>query len=500
MKAYNGSSWSNDSQGRSFRMALNGPTDQYTGSLFQPSREVRIGLPQVGLGVAAEIVDSSLRIKNATWQWQRGETSDGTFTDIPAAQDGTSRVYVPTAADLGKWLKMLVSYENAFAPGNSLSAVSVNPVLSQPIMSNAGQSAAFGYALSQPDTVNVAQAFTTGGNPSGYSLSGLRFGIRFDTDADALSWALYADAAGEPAAAPLFTEIAVPSDSLDAEKNTFEDLVHPGFALAPDTKYWAVLTSSPLMEGAEQPTLILTGISEVSDIAILDGPAAELDPGSASDWTLDFSTLSSPQDPMSTEEWVPYTTALELEGKIVLRMSVLTHPQVTASFGQAAYTVAEGATQSVTVTLSADPERTVTIPIVTTEQDGASSGDYSGVPVNVTFNTGETEKSFTFSATQDMYNDDGESVRLSFGTLPPAVRAGTPSEATVSITDDDDPPGGRIRRERVHGLRGRHRERGGKARRGSGERRDGTDQAHAPGHNVLRRLLRCSGERDVQYR
>ena len=440
MKAYNGSSWSNDSQGRSFRMALNGPTDQYIGPPFERMREVRIGLPQVGVGVAAEIVDSSLRIKNATWQWQRGETSDGTFTDIPAAQGGTSRVYVPDAADLGKWLKALVTYENAFGPGKSLSGVSGNAVLSQPIMSNAGQISDINYGLQRPDTVNVAQAFTTGGNPSGYSLSGLRFGIRIDTVADALSWALHDDNAGEPAAAPLFAEIAVPSDSLDRDNKTFEDLVHPGFPLAPDTKYWAVLTSSPLMEGTEEPTLFLTGISEVGDIVILDGPAAELDPGSASDWTLDFSTLSSPQDPMSTEEWVPYTTALELEGKIVLRMSVLTHPQVTASFGQAAYTVAEGATQSVTVTLSADPERTVTIPIVTTEQDGASNGDYSGVPANVTFNTGETEKSFTFSATQDMYNDDGESVRLSFGTLPPAVRAGTPSEATVSITDDDDPP------------------------------------------------------------
>ena len=31
MKAYSGTSWSNDSQGRSFRMALNGPTDQYIG-------------------------------------------------------------------------------------------------------------------------------------------------------------------------------------------------------------------------------------------------------------------------------------------------------------------------------------------------------------------------------------------------------------------------------------------------------------------------------------
>ena len=37
--------------------------------------------------------------------------------------------------------------------------------------------------------------------------------------------------------------------------------------------------------------------------------------------------------------------------------------QVTVSFGQAAYTVAEGGMQPVTVARSADPERTVVIPI-----------------------------------------------------------------------------------------------------------------------------------------
>ena len=110
------------------------------------------------------------------------------------------------------------------------------------------------------------------------------------------------------------------------------------------------------------------------------------------------------------------------------------------AFGESAYTVSEGGIVSVEVKLAAALESAVTVPIRHTPQGTTSSGDYSGVPVNVTFNTGETEKSFTFSATQDMYNDDGESVRLSFGTLPPAVRAGTPSEATVSITDDDDPP------------------------------------------------------------
>ncbi len=114
-------------------------------------------------------------------------------------------------------------------------------------------------------------------------------------------------------------------------------------------------------------------------------------------------------------------------------------PAVTVQFSQGSYTVAEGATQSVTVTLSADPERTVVVPIATVNQGTASAADYSGVPSSVTFAAGETSQSFTFSATQDTDNDDGESVRLGFGSLPDAgVSAGTPAATTVNITDDDD--------------------------------------------------------------
>ena len=457
-------------------------------------------MPQVGLGVAAEIHDESFRVKNATWQWQRGETSDGTFTDIPAEQGGTSRVYVPAAADLGKWLKALASYENAFGPGKMVSGVSGQAVFSQPIMSNAGQISSVGYVVLQNDTVNIAQAFTTGGNPSGYSLRGLRFGIYLKTDIDALSWALHADAAGEPAAEPLFTHIAVPSASLDADSRTFEDLVHPGFPLAPDTKYWAVLTSSPLMEGTGGPTLGAAGISEWGEGVILDGPAAELDPGSESGWTLHFSTLSTPHDPLSTEEWVTFTKALELEvnGKMALQMSVLTHPEVTASFGQESHTVAEGGTQSVTVTLSADPERTVTIPIVTTEQDSASSIDYSGVPDSVTFISGETEQTFTFTAVQDTVDDEGESVLLGFGSdLLGGVSAGTPDETTLTITDDDPP-------EVSFGQSAYTVAEGGmvsvevKLTSALGSAVTVPVTHTPPERHVFRRLLRRAGERDVQ--
>ena len=125
-------------------------------------------------------------------------------------------------------------------------------------------------------------------------------------------------------------------------------------------------------------------------------------------------------------------------------------PSVTVSFGAAAYTVAESDdsdttnvtenTVEVTLTLSADPERTVVIPIEKTNQGGATTADYSGVPQNVTFDSGDTSKSFTFTAETDTVDDDGESVKLSFGaSLPDGVSAGTTDEATVTITDDDVP-------------------------------------------------------------
>ena len=84
--------------------------------------------------------------------------------------------------------------------------------------------------------------------------------------------------------------------------------------------------------------------------------------------------------------------------------------------------------------------RSVTIPISRTNQGGATMATTRACrPTSVTFNSGDTEKSITFTATDDSVDDDDESVLLGFGTLPTGVSAGTPSEATVNITDDDVP-------------------------------------------------------------
>ena len=71
-------------------------------------------------------------------------------------------------------------------------------------------------------------------------------------------------------------------------------------------------------------------------------------------------------------------------------------PGVRASLsGRPATASTEGASVTVTVQLSADPERSVTVPITATGQGGAVARGLSrGCPTGVTFNAGDTSKTF----------------------------------------------------------------------------------------------------------
>ena len=113
-------------------------------------------------------------------------------------------------------------------------------------------------------------------------------------------------------------------------------------------------------------------------------------------------------------------------------------PAVTVYFGDSAYSANEGGSVAVQVQLSANPERTVTIPLEATPGAGAGTGDFRVVPAQVTFDSGETSKSVTFTATDDTEDDDDETVELSFGTLPEDVSEGSPGTTIVTIADNDE--------------------------------------------------------------
>ena len=112
-------------------------------------------------------------------------------------------------------------------------------------------------------------------------------------------------------------------------------------------------------------------------------------------------------------------------------------PEVEVSFGQGSYTAREGGTSAtVQVRLSADPERTVTISLTTTNQSGATPGDYSGVPQNVTFNTGQISQTFTVTAEDDALDEEDEIVVIGFGTLSPRITRSR--STTVNLIDNDE--------------------------------------------------------------
>ncbi|MYI25206.1 MAG: hypothetical protein F4109_07225, partial [Gammaproteobacteria bacterium] len=114
---------------------------------------------------------------------------------------------------------------------------------------------------------------------------------------------------------------------------------------------------------------------------------------------------------------------------------------VTVSYASADYEATEGGSSAtVTVYLSAKPQRQVRIPIVVTGKAGASSADYSGVPPGLTFGSSDTAKTFTLTATDDTVDDDGEWLALSFGSLPPGVTAGGVATERVDLIDDEADP------------------------------------------------------------
>ena len=113
-------------------------------------------------------------------------------------------------------------------------------------------------------------------------------------------------------------------------------------------------------------------------------------------------------------------------------------PAVTVQFGAASYTATEdGTAATVAVTLSADPERTVVVPLSVTPEGGATTGDYTLSQMSVTFNSGEMSATVTVTAEDDSEDDDGESITIGFGALPTGVSAGSRDTTTVSLVDDD---------------------------------------------------------------
>ena len=114
-------------------------------------------------------------------------------------------------------------------------------------------------------------------------------------------------------------------------------------------------------------------------------------------------------------------------------------PAVTVSFGALGDTATEGGGAAlVTLSLSADPEREVVVPLTVTAGGGASADDYTVSETTLTFASGETTKQVTVAAVNDAVAEDDERVTLGFGELPERVTAGEVRTVAVTLADNDE--------------------------------------------------------------
>ena len=107
---------------------------------------------------------------------------------------------------------------------------------------------------------------------------------------------------------------------------------------------------------------------------------------------------------------------------------------LTVSFGSSNYTVVEGDSVEIEVTLNAAPGSDLEIPIQVTRVS-AEATDYT-VGASVTFAGTSDSATLTVGATDEPAVEGDETIRLGFGDMPSGgVTAGTPNTTTVTIKD-----------------------------------------------------------------
>ncbi len=113
-------------------------------------------------------------------------------------------------------------------------------------------------------------------------------------------------------------------------------------------------------------------------------------------------------------------------------------PDVVVSFAEGSYRVEEGGPPvTVTVELSAAPQREVSVPLEATLRGTNRANRYSLSRSALAFAADQTSATFTVTVPDDSINNDGHRLSVRFGDLPPGFRVAVPTTATVEIVDDD---------------------------------------------------------------
>ena len=154
-----------------FKVTVNVQDEEEEGSVkLQPTGQTAATLlqPQVGVGITAHSLtdpDGPTSITATGWRWYRSSSKTATGTAISSntpGSTGTEAAYTPVAADVGKYLRVVATYNDGRGNGKTAAAVSEYQTIAR-ISSNTGPE--FSAASTTRVVLEGADAGTTIGSP-----------------------------------------------------------------------------------------------------------------------------------------------------------------------------------------------------------------------------------------------------------------------------------------------------------------------------------------------
>src|ERR1044071_5729247 len=110
------------------------------------------------------------------------------------------------------------------------------------------------------------------------------------------------------------------------------------------------------------------------------------------------------------------------------------------SFSSATYTTSESASNvSISVLRSGDTTNTVIVPYSTSDGTATAGLDYQSASGTLTFTNGQTAASFSITVFNDALLETNETVNLSLTGPTGGASLGSPSNAVLTIVDNDTP-------------------------------------------------------------
>ena len=93
--------------------------------------------PQRGTQLTATISDPDKDISNLAWTWETATSSDWSTVRTSTSSSGTTDSYTPVDADVGKSIRVTLSYTDGHGSGKSASVTPTNQVRQPPVVNHA---------------------------------------------------------------------------------------------------------------------------------------------------------------------------------------------------------------------------------------------------------------------------------------------------------------------------------------------------------------------------